>query len=246
MSIADPGTAVVRARFVDRPNRFLAIAELDDGGRVAAYLPNTGRLRHLATPGRPLILRRDGTPPRTTEYTVTRAWDGCWVALEASRAPHLLAAWLLAGHPLGGFGTVSELRHEVAAGGHRLDLVATTDTGRVWVEVKSGGRSVTGTALLSQTPSSRGVAHLATLAGLAAAGEHTVVAFVVQRGDARRLLVGGDADPGWIDAVRAAHEAGVTVMAVGCDVTETTVMVVRALPVVWEDEVDLSTAPQSG
>ncbi len=224
---------VLAARFVDRPNRFLVVAELDDGRRVDAYLPNTGRLTHLCVPGRPIVLRHDPDPRRKTEYTVIRAWDDTWVALEASLAPRLLVEWLSAGHPLGPFGSARSVETEVTVGTHRLDLRVVTAGGPVWVEVKSGGRSDTGTALLSKTPSSRGASHLATLAHLARKGEHAVAAFVVQRGDVRRLLIGGDADEGWIDAVRSAHDAGVVVCAYGCDVTETTVRIGRELEVVW-------------
>jgi sugar fermentation stimulation protein A len=226
----------VEARFVERPNRFIVIAELTDGKRVAAYLPNTGRLTHLATPGRRFILRRDGAPPRTTEYTATRAWDGCWVALEASKAPALLSAWLLAGNPLGDFGTVTEITSEVTAGRHRLDLVVTTAQGSVWVEVKSSGRVVDGAAFLSKTPSARGVAHLGVLAELVTAGTPAAAGFVVQRGDAHRMRVGGDADPAWIEAVVDARDAGVAVLAFGCDVSETDVRITRSLPMEWGRE----------
>ncbi|MFQ5524234.1 MAG: DNA/RNA nuclease SfsA [Acidimicrobiia bacterium] len=225
---------VVLARFVARPNRFLVMADLEDGRQVEAYLPNTGRLTHLTTPGRPLMLRCDGTASRRTEYTVIRAWDGCWVALEASLAPRLLADWLLAGHSLATFGKVTEVKYEVTAEGHRLDLRVETEKGPVWVEVKSGGRSSGRTALLSATPSTRGVSHLEALARLVARGEQAVAAFVIQRPDVDSLLIGGDADQGWIEAVHSAREAGVTITAFGCQVTESEVRIDRELPVVWE------------
>lgn len=226
----------VEARFVERPNRFVVIAELADGEQFAAYLPNTGRLTHLTTPGRRFILRRDGAPPRTTEYTAIRAWDGCWVALEASKAPHLLSTWLLDGNPLGDLGSVFEIATEVTSGRHRLDLLATTATGPVWVEVKSSGRVVDGTALLSKTPSARGVAHLGTLADLVASGGLAAAVFVAQRSDARRMLVGGDADAAWIEAVVAARESGVEVLAYGCDVTETDARITHPLSLVWSSD----------
>jgi sugar fermentation stimulation protein A len=228
-----PVDSVVPARFVERPNRFLVVADLDDGQQVAAYLPNTGRLQHLLSPGRRLILRPEAAPGRRTAYTVTRAWDGCWVGLEAGRAPGLLAAWLLEGEKLSPFGEVLELAAEVRVEGHRLDFRLTTVSGPVWVEVKSGGRALDGTALLSKTPSTRGVAHLRILAGLVEAGQAAAVAFVIQREDARRFRVGGDADPGWIDAVGAAHQAGVEVVAFGCEVSEQRVEIARRLPMLW-------------
>ena len=226
--------SVVPARFVERPNRFLVVAELDDGRRVEAYLPNTGRLGHLTVPGRPLILRRETAGHRKTEYTAIRAWDGTWVALEAGLAPRLLVDWLAAGHPLGPFGAVATIETEVTVAHHRLDLRVGTALGPVWVEVKSGGRALGGAALLSKTPSQRGVSHLRTLADLVTSGERATVAFVVQRGDVERLLVGGDADRAWVQAVRDAHAAGVAVVSYGCAVTETSVRIDRELAVVWE------------
>lgn len=226
---------VVSARFVDRPNRFVLRVELEDGSLVDAYLPNTGRLGHLTEPGRPFVLRRDGGPPRTTEYTAVRAWDGCWVALEASRAPRLLSDWLDAGNPFLGYGAIADIEYEVPIEHHRLDLRLTTEDGTtVWVEVKSGGRAVDGIGLLSRTPSARGAAHLAALERLARTSEAAGVAFVLQRPDIQALLVGGDADPTWIAAVRSAHAAGVSVVAFGCAVTKTDVAVDRVLPIHWE------------
>lgn len=227
-------TQLTHARFVERPNRFLVVCELEDGRRVTAHLPNTGRLQHLADPGTPYILRRDGVPPRKTEYTATRAWDGCWVALEASRAPLLLANWLESGNPFPGFGPVDEIRREVTVADHRLDLLLTGRGGTCWVEVKSGGRANDGAAVLSGTPSVRGMAHLDALSTLVADGENAAAAFVVQRSDAASFVVGRNADRGWIDAVVRAYEAGVQIAAFGCDVTDTSVRIARELSMIWE------------
>jgi sugar fermentation stimulation protein A len=223
----------VGASFVARRNRFVVEARLDDGTVVAAHLPNSGRLTHLLEPGRPLVLRRDGHPGRTTSYTATRGWDGCWVGLEASRAPRLLADWLLAGNDVPVLGTVIAVDHEVALAPHRIDLCATTASGsRWWIEVKSAGRTRNGTALLSRTPSSRAGAQLAALAGMVARGRRAAVAFVVQRPDARSLHLAADADPGWIEAVRAARQGGVAILAFGCDVSPTEIAIARELPIV--------------
>lgn len=219
--------------FLERPNRFLTRVRLDSGEVVHAYLPNTARLTGLLVPGSRVILRPVDDPARKTRFTLTRVWEGVWVALDASRAPELLVPWLL-GHGLTGFGAVTSIRREVTLGRHRLDLlVETQDAGEVWIEVKSGSRAVGGAALLSGTPSERGVQHLEALARLVADGRPAAVAFVVQRSDARRLDVGGDADPSWIDAVSAARDAGVVVLAYGCRVAPDEMAVDRELPIEW-------------
>lgn len=224
----------VRATFLARPNRFVARVRLADGAVVDAHLPNTGRLAHLMVPGRPLILRPSADPSRKTGFTVTRAWDGCWVALEASKAPNLLASWLERGNPLPGFGAVGVVEREVPIDGRRIDLRVEAGDRRVWVEVKSSGRVVDGLALLSQTPSTRGAGHLAKLAALAAGGIASAVAFVIQRPDASALQIGKDADPGWVSAVTAAARSGVEVLAFGCEVTIVSVRIRAPLPVGWD------------
>nr|HPK06700.1 hypothetical protein [Aminivibrio sp.] len=55
---ADP-EMLRRARFIDRPNRFLVRCELD-GHPVRAFLPNPGRLWEILLPGTELLLAEDG------------------------------------------------------------------------------------------------------------------------------------------------------------------------------------------
>ncbi len=216
--------------FVGRPNRFLALVRIG-AETVEAYLPNTARLTGLLEPGVRVIVVPVDDPARTTRFTLTRVWDGTWVSIEASQAPALLAGWL-AEHPLAGFGEVADLRREVPLGRHRIDLVAQTTAGEVWVEVKSGSRGVGGDALLSGTPSARGRRHLEVLAELVAEGTPAAVAFVVQRGDVDRFVVGGDADPTWIQAVETARRRGVAILAYRCAVTPESVRIDGELPIV--------------
>ena len=48
--------SVVSARFISRPNRFIAIAELD-GKEEVCHVMNTGRMRELLGPGAVIFLR---------------------------------------------------------------------------------------------------------------------------------------------------------------------------------------------
>lgn len=220
------------ARFVSRENRFVVRAERAGGGEVRAYLPNTARLTDVLVPGAPLRLAGAHDPARRTRWTVTRVWDGTWVALEAARAADLVAGHLQTGGRLPGWPASAGVAREIACGGHRLDLAVDLPDGRTaLVEVKSLSRVRGGVAPLSGTPSTRGAAQLATLGGMAAAGHPVAVVFVVQRGDAAALDLVADADPGWVTAVRRARREGVHVVAYGCEVDERHVRLARPLPV---------------
>ncbi len=214
-------TPTARARFVSRENRFVVSARLDDGSDevVRAYLPNTARLGDVLVPDAELVLQPSDAPHRRTSWTVTRVWDGTWVALAAGVASQLVVDHLRDDGDLPGWPPVTAVRPEVTRDGHRFDLEVDLADGRTGVvEVKSLSRVRGGIAPLSGTPSTRGVAHLATLARLARDGVPTAVVFVVQRGDATVLDVGAPADADWVRAVRGAHEAGVHVLAYRCRV----------------------------
>jgi sugar fermentation stimulation protein A len=227
--------APVTAELLARENRFVVSVRLGSGEAARAYLPNTARLHDVLIPGAPLVLRRTDDPRRLTRFTATRVADGDeWVSLEAARALDVVAEHVHAAGLPGLGEVVVELEREVRMGRHRFDLRAWTAGGdAAIVEVKSLSRAVGREAPLSATPSVRGMAHLAALADLVRGGERAVAAFVVQRGDVDRLVVGPHADPGWTNAVRGADDAGVSIVAYRCHVGPATIRIDRAIPVVY-------------
>jgi sugar fermentation stimulation protein A len=213
--------SVVPARFLSREHRFVVTAARDDGEVLRAYLPNTARLHDLLTPGALLLLTPNADPSRRTRWTVTRVWDGTWVALVADAAADLVVRHLESGDGLPGWPAVVGHRREVTSGPHRIDLEVTLADGRRGlVEVKSLSRARDRIAPLSRTPSRRGVSQLAELARSAAAGIPAAVVFVVQRDDVDVLDLAAPADDAWRAAVRAARQAGVEVVAFACNVDE--------------------------
>lgn len=135
------------ARFVARENRFVVRARRADGEVVRAYLPNTARLTDVLVPEAELMLEPATAPHRRTRWTVTRVWDGTWVALAAGGAADLVADRLRAGHPVTGWPATRDLRREVTRDGHRFDLEVDRADGRTGVvEVKSLSRARGGIA----------------------------------------------------------------------------------------------------
>lgn len=220
------------ARFQTRENRFVVTAVRDDGEVVRAYLPNTARLHDLLVPGARVLLAPNADVSRRTRWTLTRVWDGTWVALEAHAAADLLVHHLEAGKRLPGWPAIVDHRREVTSGRHRFDLEVTLAGGRrALVEVKSLSRARDRVAPLSSTPSARGVSQLAELARAAAAGVPAAVVFVVQRDDVDVLDLTAPADDAWRAAVRDAQKAGVEVVAFACAIEEERSRLSRTLAV---------------
>ena len=214
-----PAHGSAHGRFVRRENRFVVWAARDDGEQVRAYLPNTGGLDDLLLPDAPVVLERADRPSRTTAWTLTRVWDGTWVALDATAPPGLLARHLETGASLGAWPATEAVRREVVYGRHRFDLELDLADGRTAVvEVKSLTSAVDAVAPLSSTPSARGAAQLEALSRLAATGTPAAVALVVQRADVEAVDLAAPAAASWVTSMRAARAAGVLIAAFACEV----------------------------
>ena len=60
---------VIKATFINRPNRFIAEVEID-GKREIVHVKNTGRCKELLIPGCDVWLDEPGTPNRKTKYDI--------------------------------------------------------------------------------------------------------------------------------------------------------------------------------
>jgi sugar fermentation stimulation protein A len=215
---ADP-RKLVDATFVERPNRFVAIARLRDGSRVEAHLADPGRLVELLRDGASLRLRpAAGGGGRRTRFSVAlvrAAEPRIWVSVESGRA-NRLASRLLERGVVRGAGPGWTVRSEVRRGRSRFDFLLEKPVGpRLWVEVKSVTLVERGVARFPDAPTERGRRHLAELTGLARSGEGAMVLFVVQRGDARRVTAHAAIDPRFAETLGDARRAGVMLRAAG-------------------------------
>ena len=58
---------IVKGTFIERPNRFIAFAEIE-GKIEKAHVKNTGRCRELLLQGTPVYLEMSDNPDRKTKY----------------------------------------------------------------------------------------------------------------------------------------------------------------------------------
>ena len=58
---------ITEAKFIARPNRFIAKVELD-GQEVTVHVKNTGRCRELLIPNAEVYLAESDNPTRKTKY----------------------------------------------------------------------------------------------------------------------------------------------------------------------------------
>ncbi len=119
--------------FQARPNRFIAMVELD-GETRRCHVPNTGRLRELLLPGAVVWCQFHPEPGRKTAWTLLAVEHRGTVVNIDSQIPNRLAADFVRS---GGLGPVPDLvKPEQTFGDSRLDLYYEAGPVRGFAEVK--------------------------------------------------------------------------------------------------------------
>jgi sugar fermentation stimulation protein A len=212
------GSELLAAFFVDRPNRFVVEAVLEDGRRVRAHLADPGRLRELLLPGAPLRIRPvPPAPGRQTRHTVALVRSPepprAWVSVDTGLANRLAESLLTRPGGVRGIGKGWDVRREVRRGGSRFDFLLSRAGEELLAEVKSVTLVENGIARFPDAPTARGARHVRELAEVARAGERALILFVVQRGDARAVTANPAIDPLFAAELTAARRQGVLLRA---------------------------------
>ena len=216
------------AKFIDRPNRFIAHVELD-GSVETVHVKNTGRCRELLVPGCTVYLEKGTNPNRKTAYDLIAVEKGSSLINMDAQAPNkVFAEWAVAG---GFLPDVTAIRPEDAYGGSRLDFCVETEGRLHLVEVKGVTLEENGNALFPDAPTERGVRHLHELMRAVEEGHRATAFFVIQMADVLDFAPNDTTHPAFGEALREAARRGVEVAAYTCRVTPETVTLDAPVPV---------------
>ena len=110
---------VVPGTFLSRPNRFIAICEVD-GDVCRCHVKNTGRCRELLVPGAEVYLEASGNPQRSTGFDLVTVKKGDLLINMDSQAPNTIVFESLERI----IGPYESARREYALGNSRFDIYA--------------------------------------------------------------------------------------------------------------------------
>ncbi|MDK2959225.1 MAG: sugar fermentation stimulation protein [Synergistaceae bacterium] len=191
---ADP-EKLRRARFIDRPNRFLVRCELE-GRPVSAFLPNPGRLWEILLPGTELLLAEDGgSEVRKTAFTAVAALRGEYVVLLHTHIANDAAGWLIGTGRVPGLEGWKVKKREVSFGRSRFDFLLEKEGRLLLLEVKSCTLFGQESAMFPDAPSDRGRKHVEELWTLAGEGYEAALLFLVQSSRPNFFLPDFHTDP---------------------------------------------------
>ncbi|MFQ5789761.1 MAG: DNA/RNA nuclease SfsA [Acidobacteriota bacterium] len=184
---------VKKARFLERPNRFLVRCRLGARRVVEAFLPNPGRLWELLPPGAVLYLKAETrahrrVSDRRTLYTVLAVErEGEPVFLE-THLTNRVVRFLIEKRRIPPLADARVIRSEVPVGRSRFDFLIERDGRETYLEVKSCTLFGNRVAMFPDAVTERGRGHLIELASQARRGSRPVVLFLVHTPRARWFM----------------------------------------------------------
>ena len=199
--------------FKERPNRFIAMVEID-GTVEVCHVKNTGRCRELLLPGATVYLEKSGNPSRKTAYDlVSVEKDGVCINMDSAAPNKAAYEWLKEQ----GW---DYIKPECRYGDSRLDFYMESRDGlrRAYMEVKGVTLAVDGVALFPDAPTERGVKHIQELIRAKEQGYESYLLFVIQMKGICHFEPNVATHPAFAEALNRAAASGVQVLAYDCKI----------------------------
>ena len=226
---------IVSARFLSRPNRFVAIVN-HNGNEISVHVKNTGRCRELLVPDSVVYLEdfsyRQGK--RKLLYDLIAVRKGDLLINMDSQAPNKVAGEALENGSIKliDMSELTIIRPEKVYGDSRFDFYIEDKNGeKGFVEVKGVTLENDGIASFPDAPTERGVKHIKELVKAMENGYHSYVLFVIQMLGIKLFTPNDATHREFGDTLRYAAEKGVHILAYECAVTPDSLEITRAVPI---------------
>ena len=222
---------IQKAFFIERPNRFIAYAQLN-GQKETIHVKNTGRCAELLVPGAPVYIQESANPARKTKWDLMAVEkDSRLINMDSQIPNRVVREWIEEGNL---FPEVSLVRPETTYGNSRFDLYVEAGERRVFIEVKGVTLEENGVCRFPDAPSERAVKHLEELIRAKKEGYETYVFFVIQMKDVRYFTPNIMTHPAFAEALKRAKAAGVNLLAYDCEVTPDSISICEPVDIVLE------------
>lgn len=224
---------IVQARFLERPNRFIAYVNID-GKREKVHVKNTGRCRELLRKDAKVYLEQSDNPNRSTAYDLVAVEKGSRMINMDSQAPNkVVAEWLLTKEL---FPNLVLVRPETTYGKSRFDFYVETEEEKIFMEVKGVTLEDDGVVRFPDAPSERAIKHVEELIQAKQDGYRVFVLFVIQMEGVSYFMPNWDTHKEFAESLLRARNAGVEILAYDCKVTPDSMRIKEAVPVFLTDE----------
>ncbi|GAA3187386.1 DNA/RNA nuclease SfsA [Lentilactobacillus kefiri] len=222
------------AKFIDRPNRFIAHCQLIDTGEVVTtHVKNTGRTTILQ-PGVTTALVHNDNPNRKTRYDLVAAkkYDRQWINIDSQAPNKVVKTGLETNYiKLPGIQSISKVNPETTYLDSRLDFAGADNLDRpFFLEVKGVTLINEGIAAFPDAPTTRGLKHVQTLERAVDAGYLAYLLFVIQISNVKKVTIDRDIFNELAVEIGKAQRKSVHVVAYDCKVEPDTLVLDQPVP----------------
>ena len=217
---------IVKGRFIDRPNRFIANCEIN-GKTEVCHVKNTGRCKELLVQGTTVYLQKSDNPNRKTQYDLIAVQKGERLINMDSQIVNSVALEYVPRL----FDKIKFIKPEYTYGNSRFDIYIETETDKIFVEVKGVTLESGGVTAFPDAPTVRGVKHLKELQKAVKEGYKAFALFVIQMKDVKYFEPNRKTHPEFAGELKKAAENGVNLLAFDCKVTPHSIEIDKRVPI---------------
>ena len=212
---------IVSAKFIERPNRFIAYCEID-GKIEKVHVKNTGRCRELLIPECAVYLEESDNQNRKTKYSLIAVQKGDRLINMDSQAPNKVVYEALINKTIilpGLNGEIKLIKPEKTYGSSRFDIYLETENKKAFIEIKGATLEEHDIVMFPDAKTERGLKHVNELMQAQKQGYNAYVIFIVQMDNVLYFTPNKKMHIELADALKKAQESGVEVLAYDCDIT---------------------------
>lgn len=237
---------IVQGIFIERPNRFIAICQVDNEIHKC-HVKNTGRCRELLVKNATVYLEKNNNPNRKTSYSliaVEKPTDtGIKLINMDSQAPNVVYKEFLQKGSIF-YDTIDEwvnsnkssrptqtIRSEVKYKNSRFDFLVQTGQELCYIETKGVTLEHNGIASFPDAPTERGIKHVEELIEATQEGYKTAIVFIIQMSGIKYFRPNYETHEAFGVALIKARKAGVSILAYDCLVTSSSLDINKIIEV---------------
>lgn len=218
---------ILKAEFIERPNRFIAHINID-GEMQVCHVKNTGRCRELLTPHAEVYVQQSDNPNRKTGFDLIAVKKGSRIVNMDSQVPNkVVYEWLINEKP---FGDLTLIKPEYKYKNSRFDFYLERENEKFFVEVKGVTLENNNIVSFPDAPSERAVKHLTELMEATKNGYSCYVVFVIQMSGTEYFMPNYENDPLFTETLEKALNNNIKAIAFECNVTPNSIGFKKYIP----------------
>ena len=219
---------IIKARFLSRPNRFIAEVEID-GNIEIAHVKNTGRCKELLTEGTTVYVQKSDNPARKTKYDlITVVKNGMLINMDSQAPNKVFGEWVSQGNFAA---DVDLIKPECKYGNSRFDFYIEAGGRKIFAEIKGVTLEEEGIVMFPDAPTERGIKHIKELCECVKNGYEGYIFFIIQMEQCKYFTTNKATHIEFAEALKKASECGVNIKAMNCNVTKDELRILKEVEI---------------